>query len=489
MNDKAKILIADDDVAIVTSLRLLLSHSGFEIVHANSPGECVFLAEKHNPDLLLLDMNYTQDTTSGSEGLDLIARLRQWDEQVPVVVMTGWATIDLAVAAMQKGANDFVQKPWDNNRLISIIQAQLKIASVQKHSRLLSRENQILKEDLKTQTLPIIAQSSAMQSLLKQCKQAAPSDACILITGENGTGKSLLAETIHQQSMRCEGPLIIVNMGAIPESLFESELFGHAKGAFTDAKTKRLGRVELAEGGTLFLDEIGNMPLTQQSKLLQLLENKTFQPVGSSQSQTANVRVIAATNANLAQMVQDSTFRMDLLYRLNTLTLTLPTLKARQEDIVPLAEAFCQYFANKYQKPAIALSPNTQKALQSYHWPGNIRELSHVIERAVIFAEANSLSQKVIISADELMLQDTSQDDEITASTANASVDLKSMTKLKNMADLNNMAELQTIEAIEKRVMQERLAHFNGNANQAATSLGLSRSAFYRRLDKYKLME
>lgn len=482
MNKKANILIADDDVAIVTSLRLLLSHSGFEVLHANSPGESVFFAEKHNPDLLLLDMNYTQDTTSGNEGLDLIARLRKWDEQVPIVVMTGWATIDLAVSAMQKGANDFVQKPWDNNRLISIIQAQLKIAAAQKQSHRLSRENQILKEDLKNQTLPMVAQSSAMQLLLKQCTQVAQSDASILITGENGTGKSLLAESIHQQSLRSQGPFITVNMGAIPESLFESELFGHAKGAFTDAKERRLGRVELAEGGTLFLDEIGNLPLTQQSKLLQLLENKSFQSVGSSQSQTANVRVIAATNANLAQMVEDKAFRMDLLYRLNTLTLTLPALKARLEDIIPLAESFGQHFANKYQKSKIALSANAKTALQSYHWPGNIRELSHVIERAVIFAEENTFSQTCVIAADELMLQDKPQRDKVTDITH------ADITHTK-ITDAKIISELQTMETIEKQAMQERLAHFDGNANQAAASLGLSRSAFYRRLDKYKLPE
>lgn len=466
------ILIADDDPAIVASLRLLLSHSGYSVVHANSPQETLFLAQKQTPSLLLIDMNYQQDTTSGSEGLDLLAKLKEWDEHVPVVVMTGWATIDLAVAAMQKGASDFVQKPWDNNRLLSIIKAQLQIAytrhqlqAAQHQSTRLTRENQILKEDKDSQTLPMVAESDAMQTLLKQCKQAALSDASILINGENGTGKSVLAEFIHQHSDRAHQPFIAVNMGAIPESLFESELFGHAKGAFTDAKTKRIGRVELAQGGTLFLDEIGNLPMSQQSKLLQLLENKSYQPVGSSAPQIANVRVIAATNADLNQMVQDKLFRMDLLFRLNTLTMTLPALRQRSQDILPLAKAFCTHFAAKYQKSNLTLSDNAQAALLSYGWPGNIRELSHVIERSVLFTESQE------ITADALMLQDSL---ESTSTEAASEVELDSQA---------------TMAEIEKKVMLERLEQFDGNANLAAESLGLSRSAFYRRLDKYKLQQ
>ena len=456
MNRIPKIIVADDDAAIVASLRLLLTNEGFEVQHANNPQEVLFLMEQGSPDLLLIDMNYESDTTSGQEGLALIEKLRHSDEQVPIVVMTGWATVDLAVAAMQQGANDFIKKPWDNQRLLNIINAQLKIVDAQKKTSRLTRENQILKDDLNSQKLPMVAQSSQMKSLLIQCQQAAQSDATILITGENGTGKSILAEYIHQHSTRAEKPFVTVNMGSIPESLFESELFGHAKGAFTDAKSRRLGRVELAEGGTLFLDEIGNLPLTQQSKLLHLLESKEFQSVGSSHSQVADVRIIAATNANLKEMVEQQTFRMDLLYRLNTLTVNLPALRQRSDDILPLAHSFCLHFAGKYQKPEITLSPHTQSALVAYHWPGNIRELSHVIERAVIFTENST------IAADALMLQDVGE-----------------------VHECSN--EIQTMAEIEKQTMTERLALFHGNANQAANSLGMSRSAFYRRLDKYKV--
>lgn len=480
-NTQTQILIADDDPAIVASLRLLLSHSGFAVVHANSPQETLFLAQQHAPALLLIDMNYQHDTTSGHEGLDLLAKLKEWDEHTPVVVMTGWATIDLAVAAMQKGASDFVQKPWDNNRLLSVIKTQLKIAEAQRTSTRLSRENQILKEDKDSQTLPMVAESDAMHTLLKQCQQAALSDASILINGENGTGKSVLAEYIHQHSDRAQQPFIAVNMGAIPESLFESELFGHAKGAFTDAKTKRIGRVELAEGGTLFLDEIGNLPLSQQSKLLQLLENKSYQPVGSSLPQTANVRVIAATNANLEQMVQDKQFRMDLMFRLNTLTMTLPPLRERPQDILPLAASFCEHFAAKYQKSNLMLSENAKSALTAYSWPGNIRELSHVIERCVLFSETRE------ITADSLMLHDAIMLHDKTLLHENQE---KTSTQETPHSDSNcHKDNLATMADIEKKVMQERLDKFDGNANLAAESLGLSRSAFYRRLDKYKLQQ
>lgn len=458
-----KILVVDDDPGVVVSLRLLLSTEGYSAITAGNPQEALYFVKNDEVDLVLMDLNYNLDTTSGAEGLSLIDGIKKLDDTLPVVVMTGWATIDIAVQAMQRGAGDFIQKPWENDRVLSIVSNQLKLAHSEHQSQKLSEENQLLKQALSEQDASqFIARSESMQALMATIEQLVNTDINILITGENGTGKSMLAKYIHQQSNTHNQSFVSVNMGAISESLFESEMFGHVKGAFTDAKTHRIGRFELADNGTLFLDEIGNIPLSQQAKLLRVIEEQQFEKVGSSKTQRVSVRVISATNADIEKMVQAGQFRMDLLYRLNTMVLDIPPLRARQQDIAPIASALVMKFAGKYQKTAPTLSHDAITALCQYAWPGNIRELSHILERAVLLAQNDEISAK------QLMLpQSTSLDDAPVAAIAQ-----------------NRQA---TLDEIEKQVIAQRLDHFKGNAIDAARSLGLSRSAFYRRLEKFNI--
>ncbi len=457
----AHILIADDDASIVASLRLFLKSEGFSISTASSPAEAIYFAKSKPIDLALVDLNYQADTTSGTEGVRLVEQLIEIDEQLPVVCMTGWASVEIAVNVMKAGAADFVQKPWENERLLSIIHTQLTLRSERKENQALSQENSELKEQLAAASGELIAESPSMKALLSQVKQIAPSDINILITGDNGTGKSLLANVIHQCSSRSNERLVSVNMGAISESLFESEMFGHVKGAFTDAKENRIGRVEMAEKGSLFMDEIGNIPLSQQAKLLRVLEEHAFERVGSSKTQQANIRVISATNADLSKMVEDKQFRQDLLYRLNTFVVHIPSLSERYEDILPLATQFISSAALRYQKDIPSLSEEAQGALLNYTWPGNIRELSHTIERATLLAADQ-------IEVQHLMLPG------VTGTEARHT---------KNMSE--SFDDTASLEEIERIVIEKRLMQCKGNALDAAKSLGMSRSAFYRRLDKY----
>jgi len=459
------ILIADDDASIVAALRLFLKSEGFKVTTATSPAEVEFLIKSKEIDLALIDLNYQLDTTSGQEGLQLTEKLKKYDADLVVVCMTGWATVEVAVQAMQLGAGDFIQKPWENDRLLSIINNQLALSRQTKNNLKLTEENNNLKQQIAIlDGNEMVAQSAAMKTLLNTLAQIAKADINILITGDNGTGKSLLASHIHQLSSRTDNAFVSVNMGAITDSLFESEMFGHVKGAFTDAKENRIGRVELAEQGTLFLDEVANIPLAQQAKLLRLLEEHQFEKVGASKTQQADIRVISATNGDLAQMVADKSFRQDLLYRLNTFVVEIPPLKARLDDIVPMAENFIAKSAARYNKSAPKLSAQAKEQLLSYAWPGNVRELSHTMERATLLAHDEILSE-------HLMLVDiglSQQPAELVNSVANFS---------------NEM----TMENIEKMVIEQRLKLNKGNATDAAKSLAMSRSAFYRRLDKFGL--
>lgn len=463
MSAPTRILIADDDPTVLTALRLFLNAEKMQVGQASSPQEVTYLLGKEEFDIVLMDLNYQMDTTSGTEGLSLIEQIRKSDEQIPIVVMTGWASIDIAVSAMQAGANDFVQKPWDNQRLLSILHTQLKLARSMRQQNRLSEENQLLKQQIHGRNdAEFIAVSPAMQQLMQQVNAVAGSAANILITGENGCGKSQLANQIHQRSPRAEHPFVSVNMGSIPETLFESEMFGHVRGAFTDAKQTRIGRFELAQQGTLFLDEVGNIPVSQQAKLLRVLEERQFEKVGSSKTQSADVRIMTATNANLQALAEQGEFRMDLLFRLNTVVLAIPPLRERQQDILLLAEQAIARHAKAYGKSEAALSPRARDALLAYHWPGNVRELNHVMERAVLFGQGQS------IQANQLQLADA------------PGQPAQAPPSQPNNAD-------QTLEEIEKHIITDRLAQFDGNAQRTAESLGLSRSAFYRRLDKYQL--
>ncbi|MFS1904599.1 sigma-54-dependent transcriptional regulator (plasmid) [Vibrio lentus] len=467
------ILVADDDTNILSTIKLILKVHQFDVVTVQTPEQALDFVKKQSFDLALVDLNYQLDTTSGQEGLTLIDAIRTLDSELPVIVMTGWGSIDIAVQTMQKGGADFIEKPWDNERLLHMVNTQLKLRDSQRKQRYLEQENQFLKAQAQQkEPTDLVADSPLMRNLLDTLKVVAQSDANILLTGDNGTGKSLLAQFIHQHSVRQQAPFVAVDMGCIPETLFESEMFGHVKGAFTDAKQTRLGRFELADRGTLFLDEIGNTPLSQQAKLLRALESNQFEKVGGSKTQHVDVRVIAATNADLPGMVKSRMFRQDIFYRLNTFEFRVPALKERVEDIIPLAEQFIERYSYKYHKPVGSLSVSAKQVLQAYDWPGNIRELSHVIERMVLLGNGNydeALTVRVLPKQANLTFEG-----EAIAST------LPDVTKLVS----GDMA--QTLDHLEHAILQQRLAHWDGKANLAAESLGLSRSAFYRRLNKSK---
>jgi DNA-binding NtrC family response regulator len=447
-----RILVADDQKDIVEALKLLLKGEGYEVESAASPRGVLAALDKHAFDALLIDMNYTRDTTSGAEGLDLLARLQGLEAAPPVVVMTAWASIDGAVEAMRRGARDFIEKPWDNRRLLATLRTQVELGRALRTSQRLERENRALRKE----GLPeLIAESPAMQPVLKLMERIGPSDANVLILGEHGTGKEVVARWLHAASSRAERALVAVNLGGIPEGLFESELLGHVKGAFTDAKGDRVGRFELADGGTLFLDEIANLPLSQQAKLLRVLETGEFERVGASKTQRVNVRVISATNADIHADATAGKFRQDLLFRLNTVELRLPPLRERREDVPLLGTHFLGRYATRYRKPITGFAPDAMEALLKHPWPGNVRELDHTIERAVLMAEAT------LVRARDLGLD----------------------------AGVNGAASLDqmSLEEVERVLIQKALGRAAGNVSEAAKALGLSRSALYRRIKHHGL--
>lgn len=447
--DAPRVIVADDQQDVLAAMRLLLKNAGFDVTTVSSPAGLLEAVRSESFNAAIIDLNYTRDTTSGREGLDLLVQLQALDPTLPVVVMTAWGTIELAVEAMRRGARDFLEKPWDNHRVLSVVRNQVSYSQeVRKGSRL-EAENRLLRavgdEDM-------VAESAAMQAVIDTATRVARSDAAILITGENGTGKGLMAKLIHSLSNRAEGPFISVNMGSIPETVFESEMMGHVRGAFTDAKADRVGRFELAHGGTLFLDEIGNVPLSQQAKLLRVIETGEFERIGSSRTQRADVRIVSATNANLGEMVQQGRFRQDLLFRLNTIEIRLPPLRERPEDIMPIAYRRLARFAAKYGRQLDGFDASAQHALRTYAWPGNVRELGNVIERAVLLARGSSVT----------------------------SADLQLDLKLQATPSIESMS----LEDGERLLIRTALRRAGGNVNAAAEALGLSRSAMYRRLEK-----
>src|SRR3989440_5979832 len=377
-----KILIADDQRDVLEALRILLKGEGYQTEAVTSLAGIFNALEKKEYALLLMDLNYTRDTTSGQEGLTAIPKIQAFDNTLPIVVMTAWATIELAVDAMKRGARDFVTKPWDNQRLLTIVKTQIELAAALRRERKLEAENEMLRG-----TMPdLIAQSPTMQPVVDVISRVAPSDANVLVTGENGTGKSLIARAIHALSPRSARTMITVNMGGLSETLFESELFGHVKGAFTDAKADRAGRFELADESTLFMDEIANIPLNLQAKLLRMLETGEFERVGSSKTLHSNVRIISATNANLHDEVTAGRFRQDLLFRLNTIEIGLPALRDRKEDIMPLANNFLRMHAKRYRKELGGFDETARGRLIAHPFPGNVGGLDHVVGRAVFIS-------------------------------------------------------------------------------------------------------
>jgi DNA-binding NtrC family response regulator len=445
-----KLLIADDQPHILEALRLLLKPEGYQLEMVRMPALVLEALAHENFDGVLIDLNYTRDTTSGQEGLDLVARIKEMDVQLPVVVMTAWGNIDLAVEAMRRGAGDFIQKPWENARLLSILKTQMELHRSQKRTQWLEAENRILRA---SGAPDFIASAASMRTVLETMARVGPSDANVLITGEHGTGKEVVAQTLHRLSSRAEKTLVAVNTGALPEGTFESELFGHVKGAFTDAHVDRIGRFELANGGTLFLDEIANIPMRQQAKLLRVLETGELERVGSSKTQKVNVRMLSATNADLRAECVGGRFREDLLFRLNTVEINLPPLRERREDIPALAAHFLGRYAARYRRPIQGLEPAALQLMLHYGWPGNVRELDHTIERAVLMARGER------IEAADLGLN-------------------------AQRGAAQSMDEL-SLEAVEAILIRKALTRANGNVSHAADALGLSRGALYRRIEKY----
>lgn len=446
---KPQILVVDDSPEIRLSAAFILEDQDFSVLEAENHHFAQEVLANNHVDLILLDMNFSLDTTSGEEGLRFLTWLGKSEFTIPVIAMTGWSNVDLAVNAMRLGACDFIEKPWNNQRLMQIIRQQLKMAGLQ-------AQNQKLKQQLEPSAeQDFIWRSESMVKVLGQIDSVAATDASILLTGDNGTGKSHLAERIHQQSARAAAPFISVNMGAISESLFESEMFGHKKGSFTDAKENRIGRFELAKNGTLFLDEIANIPHSQQAKLLRVLESGEYEVLGSSQTQLADSRIISATNGNIAELINDGAFREDLYFRLNTIELRVPSLKERHQDILPLAKHFISLHGKRYKREELTLTSSAISALEAYHWPGNVREMSHLMERAVLLASSSSLSQEDL--------------------------------HLSNLKQHSNNLPMMTLDEAEQILIKQALELSQNNVPKAGVLLGLTKSTMYRRLEKYDI--
>ena len=451
---EASVLIADDQADVRAALGLLLKSEGIASIGADNATTALELARSRELSCALIDLNYTRDTTSGAEGLGLLARLRELAPDMPVVVVTAWGSVPLVVEAMRRGASDFIEKPWDNVRLLAVLRAQIALGEAARRQRRLQAENALLRGDASP---GFIAESPSMRKLLDTLARVAPSDANVLVLGENGTGKGVIAQLLHAHSTRAAQAFIKVNMGGIAESVFESEMFGHVRGAYTDAKSERIGRFELADGGTLFLDEVGNIPLPLQAKLLRVLEDGEFERLGSSRTQHADVRLIAATNADLAAAVDAGWFRKDLLYRLNTVELHLPPLRERREDIVPMARAFLAASVQHHRREPLRLTADAERALQAYTWPGNVRELRHVMERAALLARQNALEPAALALGAPHAASDA--------------------------------LEHLTLEQAEALLVRRVLARHADNLQAAANVLGITRQALYRRMEKHGLRD
>ena len=447
-----KILIGDDQPDVLKALRLLLKPEGYQIETVSSVLGIINAIRDGDFDVVLMDLNYVRGNTSGEEGLDLLFRIQQIDSTLPVIVMTAWSSVELAVKAMSRGAKDFVPKPWKNERLLAILRTQIELSRALRKERQLEQENLLLRGE--THKL-LIAESRAMQPVLDAIARVGPSDANVLIMGENGSGKGVVAQALHGASGRKDKSMVTVNTASIPETVFESELFGHVAGAFTDAKSDRLGRFNLADGGTLFLDEIASIPTNLQSKLLRVLENGQFEAVGSSKTCRVDIRILSATNADLDQEVAQGRFRQDLLYRLNTVEIHVPPLRDRKEDIPLLAMHFLRRHVVRYRKQITGFDSASMQALLNCPWPGNVRELDHTVERAVL------MTQGQVVQAGDLAQGQKYED--------------------------SPRFEEMTLEEMEHCLIKTTIARFNGYISKTAKDLGLSRSALYRRLEKHEI--
>ncbi|MGO2129172.1 MAG: sigma-54-dependent transcriptional regulator [Pseudoalteromonas prydzensis] len=472
MKHSGSLLIVDDNPDILIAARLLLKQHYQSVKTTDNPFDIAgIINEQRKADqpieVILLDMNFTQDSISGKEGFYWLKKIIEQDANIVVLLMTAYGDIQLAVDAIKAGASDFIAKPWQNEQLLGAVAAAFSHAKDKQQVGKLTRQKQGLNQALNTPNFEFLGQSTAMQQVFTTIEKAAQTDANILITGESGTGKELTAHAIHQASMRHSQTFMSLDMGAVAQNLFESELFGHKKGAFTDAKADRIGKFELAQGGSLFLDELGNLPLEHQAKLLAALQNRQITPVGGSKAVDIDIRLICATNDNLDQAVIEGRFRQDLLYRINTVEIRLPALRERSDDIPLLANYYLKHFAQKYKRN-LTISDHDMNALCHYSWPGNVRELAHAIERAVILTEGDRLDISSVVGNTAAL------------STGNSSQSTKM---------LNSEAEYDTfdLEILEQRTVRAALKHHQGNVSHAAKALGLTRGAMYRRLEKYGL--
>lgn len=472
MKHSGSILIVDDNPDILIAARLLLKQHYQSVKTTDNPFDIAGIINEQRKleqpvDVILLDMNFTQDSISGKEGFYWLKKIIEQDANIVVLLMTAYGDIQLAVDAIKAGASDFIAKPWQNEQLLGAVAAAFSHAKDKQQVSKLTRQKQGLNQALNTPNFEFLGQSNAMQQVFSTIEKAAQTDANILITGESGTGKELTAHAIHQASMRHSQTFMSLDMGAVAQNLFESELFGHKKGAFTDAKADRIGKFELAHGGSLFLDELGNLPLEHQAKLLAALQNRQITPVGSSKAVDIDIRLICATNDNLDQAVAEGRFRQDLLYRINTVEIRLPALRERSDDIPLLANYYLKHFAQKYKR-SLTISDHDMSALCQYAWPGNVRELAHAIERAVILTEGDKLDiSSVVGNSTSVSTDENTQSTEV----------------------LNNVAQYDTfdLDILEQRTVRAALKHHQGNVSHAAKALGLTRGAMYRRLEKYGL--
>ena len=458
MKNKGRILVVDDDADVLQAARLFLKQHVEVVETEKNPNSIPVLLKNNSYDLILLDMNFHEDVSSGEEGFYWLSRITEIDPSIAVVLITAYGDVEKAVKAVKEGATDFVLKPWQNEKLLATVLSSLKITESRRTIDSLQEQQKQLSNDIDHNYKDIVGQSSAMMKVFQTIEKVASTDANILILGENGTGKEMIARAIHRRSKRNERIFINVDMGSISENLFESELFGYKKGAFTDAKEDKAGRFEVANGGTLFLDEIGNIPLNLQSKLLAVLQNRKVTRVGAVMANDIDIRLICATNQPLQEMVQQSEFRQDLLYRINTIELHLPPLRDRKEDIPLLADHFLKVYARKYDKDIEKLDHATYQKLQDYNWPGNVRELQHALERAIIMADGNTL-----MPDDFLLLKGSEETME------------------------QFVFEDYNLEEVEKMVLRKALDKHVGNISKAADELGLTRASLYRRMDKYGL--
>lgn len=453
--NEGKILMIDDDEDVLLAAKMLLKKSNHQVIIEKNPNKIPFLLNNDTYDVILLDMNFSKDTTSGKEGFEWLKQIKERDPDAVVIMITAFGDVEMAVRALKEGATDFILKPWQNEKLVATISTAIKLKKSYNEVDKLRKAKQMLEEQISQPFRDIIGQSNALKDVFGLIDKVAKTDANVLILGENGTGKELVARAIHQKSMRKDSSFVAVDMGAITETLFESELFGHKKGAFTDAREDRPGRFELANGGTLFLDEIGNLSMALQSKLLSALQSRQITRVGSNQPIEVDIRLICATNMPLHQMVQEGKFRQDLLYRINTVEVVIPPLGDRIDDIPLLANHFLNHYAKKYRKEVHNISADAMNKLKKYPWPGNVRELQHAIERAVIMADSSTLQE-----SDFLFSRKSAND--IASDTLN-------------------------LDEVEKAAVVKAIQLHNGNISKAAEELGLTRASLYRRMEKYGL--